>query len=66
MYLSNENRGTTNYTCSSKPKKVKLSEQKEKEGKKKDLIMKVIKKSKKWRSIRYVEENIMEVVDTWR
>lgn len=30
LYLSHENKGTANYTCSSKPKKTKLSEQKEK------------------------------------
>ncbi len=35
MRLSNENRGTANYACSSKPKKGKPSEQRGKEYKKK-------------------------------
>ena len=32
MYLSNENRGTANYACSSKPRKAKPSEQVKRRG----------------------------------
>lgn len=37
MCLSNENKRTANYVCSSKPKKRKLSQQREKEGMEKGL-----------------------------
>lgn len=65
IYLSNENRGTINYPRSSKPKKAKSSEQKEKRSKEKKCNNKAdIKKGKRWRNVRHIEENIMKIIGT--